>query len=183
MFIQKTHDFDARGDYFSTRPSTAGIIRKRVLFKGGSYLRKYGKCFLVFFLRNSISFHLIINLECALHYSYLDIYISQKIRLCKGGFEPSTYRPNPSLFWARNVVYIVELWFDAKNAIQICQLFWILVKMCKKQWIWQILKKNRRKISTIDLNFQPRKVMDLACWLNRNLPSKSLLHNLIFCEM
>ena len=67
------------------------------------------KCFLVFFLRNSILFHLIINLECALHYRYLDIYISQKIRLCKGGFEPSTYRPYPSLFWARNLVDMLEL--------------------------------------------------------------------------
>ena len=32
------------GGYYSfTRPSTAGIIRVRVLFKGGSYLRKYGR--------------------------------------------------------------------------------------------------------------------------------------------
>ena len=30
------------GYYFFTRPSTAGIIRMRVLFEGGSYMRKYG---------------------------------------------------------------------------------------------------------------------------------------------
>ena len=30
------------GYYLFTRPSTAGIIRVRVLFEGGSYLRKYG---------------------------------------------------------------------------------------------------------------------------------------------
>ena len=52
--IQKTHDFGARGYYFSTRPSTAGIIRVRVLFEGGSYLRKYGK-YVFYFLRASIT--------------------------------------------------------------------------------------------------------------------------------
>ena len=31
------------GYYFFTRPSTAGIIRVRVLFEGGSYMRKYGR--------------------------------------------------------------------------------------------------------------------------------------------
>ena len=31
-----------RGYFFFTRPSSAGIIRMRVLFKGGSYMRKYG---------------------------------------------------------------------------------------------------------------------------------------------
>ena len=31
------------GYYFFTRPSSAGIIRMRVLFEGGSYMRKYGK--------------------------------------------------------------------------------------------------------------------------------------------
>ena len=59
--MQKTRDFDIKdfkvcrfvfeycprgyikgGYYFSIRPSTAGIIRVRVLFEGGSYLRKYG---------------------------------------------------------------------------------------------------------------------------------------------
>ena len=30
------------GYYFFTRSSNAGIIRVRVLFEGGSYLRKYG---------------------------------------------------------------------------------------------------------------------------------------------
>ena len=30
------------GSYFSTKPSTAGIIRVWVLFEGGSYMRKYG---------------------------------------------------------------------------------------------------------------------------------------------
>ena len=55
--IQKTHDFDNMhvivfkfcprgyiegGYYFFIRPSSAGIIRVRVLFEGGSYLRKYG---------------------------------------------------------------------------------------------------------------------------------------------
>ena len=30
------------GHYFFIRPSSAGIIRVRVLFEGGSYLRKYG---------------------------------------------------------------------------------------------------------------------------------------------
>ena len=49
--MQKTRDFVFEycprgyiegGYYFFTRPSTAGIIRMRVLFEGGSYLRKYG---------------------------------------------------------------------------------------------------------------------------------------------
>ena len=31
---------------FFTKPSTVGTIRMRVLFEGGSYLRKYGKHFL-----------------------------------------------------------------------------------------------------------------------------------------
>ena len=30
------------GDYFFIRPSTAGIIRVRVLIEAGSYLRNYG---------------------------------------------------------------------------------------------------------------------------------------------
>ena len=36
------------------------------------------------------------------HCSYLDVYISQKIRFSKGGFESfnSTYTPNPLLFLA-----------------------------------------------------------------------------------
>ena len=33
------------GDYYFTMPSTAGIIRVRVLFEGGSYMRKYGMHF------------------------------------------------------------------------------------------------------------------------------------------
>ena len=50
--MQETRDFVFKycprgyiegGYYFFTRPSTAGIIRVRVLFEGGSYLRKYGK--------------------------------------------------------------------------------------------------------------------------------------------
>ena len=59
------------GDYFSTRPSTAGIIRVRVLFEGGSYLRKYGSCHIcvkiaIFVLKTKFSI-----LFCARLYSKL----------------------------------------------------------------------------------------------------------------
>ena len=43
--------------------------------------------------------------------------------------------------------------------------------------------KNRRKMSVIDLNFQVKKFMILACTLVWNLPSKSPSQSLIFCEM
>ena len=35
-------DISRAGVIFFIRPSTAGIIRVRVLFEGGSYMRKYG---------------------------------------------------------------------------------------------------------------------------------------------
>ena len=36
-------DISRAGIIFFIRPSTAGIIRVRVLFEGRSYMRKYGK--------------------------------------------------------------------------------------------------------------------------------------------
>ena len=44
----KTRDFDNKCiRIFFTRPSFADIIRVRVLFEGGSYLRKYDIYFLI----------------------------------------------------------------------------------------------------------------------------------------
>ena len=37
-------DLSRAGIIFFTRSLTAGIIRMRVLFEGGSYLKKYGIC-------------------------------------------------------------------------------------------------------------------------------------------
>ena len=50
------------GYYFLTRPSTAGIIRVRVLFKGGSYMRKYGTFRLVWYQDSEIQFKLAIHI-------------------------------------------------------------------------------------------------------------------------
>ena len=46
--MQKWLDYCPRGYieggyYLFTRPSSAGIIRMRVLIEGGSYMRKYGR--------------------------------------------------------------------------------------------------------------------------------------------
>ena len=63
------------------------------------------------------------------HCRYLDIYISQKksgfVRvILKANFN-STYRPNPSLFWAGN--------FCIKS--QFKHVFGIAATVCNKQWI------------------------------------------------
>ena len=42
VFKQCPRGYIKGGYYLLTRPSTAGIIRVRVLFEGGSYMRKYG---------------------------------------------------------------------------------------------------------------------------------------------
>ena len=81
------------------------------------------------------------------HCSYLDIYISQKIRLCKGDFEGK-----------------FQFNLQAKS---INFLGW----------------KFRSIILMVNLNFLPKKGMDLACRLIWNFPSKSPLQSLIFCEM
>ena len=49
-------------------------------------------------------------------------------------------------------VDMFELQFDAKITIQICQLFGIAATVCKKQLIWQILQKNRKKMNVIYLH-------------------------------
>ena len=114
------------------------------------------------------SVHLIVGKNhVKTHCSYLNIYISQTIRLCKGDFE-GKFQFNLQaksitflgwkfrsiiliflLFFAEFVkstafytllllfqrVDMFELRFDAKIAIQICQLFGIAATACKKQWI------------------------------------------------
>ena len=104
------------------------------------------------------------------HCSYLDIYISQKIRLCKDDFE-GKFQFN---LQAKSITFLG--WkFRSIIQIQTCQLFGIAATVCKKQWIWQILQKKKeiRKMGITDLNFQPKKWW---IWpvlrLNWNLPSK-----------
>ena len=102
------------------------------------------------------------------HCSYLDIYISQNIRLCKGDFEGKYQTKLQAklinfLIWKFTFILLIfllffaefvkstafytllllfqrvdmfELRFDAKIAIQTCQLFGIAATACKKQWIW-----------------------------------------------
>ena len=74
--------------------------------------------------------------------------------------------------------------FESYFSIKLqCQLIGIKATVCKKQWIWQLLQKNRRKMSIIDLTFQNKKFVVLTCMLVWNLPSKSPLQSLIFCEI
>ena len=127
------------------------------------------------------------------HCSYLDVYISRKIRLCVVDLEDQ-FQSKLIIFFTwkfRSVILIFllffagivkstafytllllfqrvdifELRFDAKIVIQIpCQLIIIAATVCKKQWIWQILQKIEIKwLYIIDMNFQTKKVMDLAC--------------------
>ena len=91
------------------------------------------------------------------HCSYLDIYISQNIRLCrvilKANFKP-TYRPNPSHFFVwkfRSIILIFSYFFAefVKSTVfyTLLLLFQRVDKFCKR----------RSKMSTIDLNFQSKK--------------------------
>jgi len=47
-----------------------------------------------------------------------------------------------------------ELQFNGNNDIT---LFEIAARVCKKQWICQLLQKNSRKMSMIDMDFHVKK--------------------------
>ena len=55
------------GYYFSIRPSTACIIRVRVLFEGGSYMRKYSTWYMSVVYWASCSPHSLVHLQSACH--------------------------------------------------------------------------------------------------------------------
>ena len=101
------------------------------------------------------------------HCSFLDIYISRKIRLCVVDFEGkfqtnlqaklinflvwkfrSTYYANSYLIFFR--ICQIHCFFTycccySKELTDLCQLFGIEAIVCKKQWIWQILQKIEEK--------------------------------------
>ena len=111
------------------------------------------------------------------HCSFLDIYISRKIRLCvvdlQGKFQTNLLaKPINFLVWKFKSIILIfllffaefvkstafytllllfqrvdmfELWFLHQIAIQTCQLFGIAATVCKKHWIWQILRKIEEK--------------------------------------
>ena len=87
------------------------------------------------------------------HCSYLYIYISQNIRLCKGDFEGQFQTTLQAkginfLIWKFRFIILIFLLFFAgvcQIAIQVFQLFRIGLTVWEKHWIWQILQKIEEK--------------------------------------
>ena len=75
-----------------------------------------------------------------------------------------THRPNPSIFGCRfrsiNLIFLLFFEEFVKSTA-----FYTLLLLLQRV--------DMRKMNIIDLTFQPKKLMDLACRLNWNLPSKS----------
>ena len=140
------------------------------------------------------------------------VYISQKIRVCKGDFEGNFHTSVPaSIFWKfRSIIHIFllffagvvkstafctllllfqwldifKLQFDAKMWLKHFNLFEIAVIVFKKQWIWQLLQKIEEKWVYWAWIFRSKSSWYyLAFMLVLNLPSKSPLQSLIVCEM
>ena len=122
------------------------------------------------------------------HWSYLDIYISQKCSWFGRQISNQHTGQTNQLFGLEIQIYHTHFSFIfcricqthcflQKIAIQICQLFGICKSnSVKKQRIWQILQKIEEKwvyLSIIDLNFQTKKMISLTCRLVWNKPSKS----------
>ena len=146
----------------------------------------------------------------AAHCSYLDTYISQKIRLCEGDFEGKFQtRVHASimnfLIWKFRYTYYTHFHSIFCRSCQIhCFLHTVTAISKRLKHLSHIfasncnldmsshsnssnsvqkavdvdlttLAKNSIKMSIIDLNFQTKKCMILACTLVWNLPSKSPL--------
>ena len=104
------------------------------------------------------------------HCSYLDVYISQNIRLCNGDFEgwfQTSLQSSIMIIFIWNIMFILPIFllffvkstafctllllcqkgwyiwvtFFHQIATQTCQLIGIAATVCKKQWIWQLLQK------------------------------------------
>ena len=109
------------------------------------------------------------------HCSYLDIYISQKIRLCVVDVEVK-FQTNlqaklvnflvwkfrsiilifllffvgivkSSAFWTLSMLFQKgwNIWVTFLHQIAILQLFGIAAEVCKKHWIWQLMQKIEEK--------------------------------------
>ena len=81
-------------------------------------------------------------------------------------------------------VDMFELQFDGKMWLKHINLF----EICSSNSVQKAVDlttpaKNRRKMGIINMNFQVKKIIILACRLVWNWPSKSPLQSLIFCEM
>ena len=130
--------------------------------------------------------------------------------ILKANFKP-THKPVSWTFWTENKDLLYSFPSIFGRSFQI-HCFWLTVAAISMLWhiyvaIWyknvtrtfQAVRnssncvqkavdlttpaKNRRKMGIINLNFQIKKFMILACALVWNLPSKSPLQSLIFCEM
>ena len=145
------------------------------------------------------------------HCSYLDIYISQNIRLYfKQAYRPGLHMiifiwkfisiiPIFLLFFAGVVKstafctllllfqrgWYVWVTFFHQIATQTCQLIGIAAIAATVQKAADLTTpaKNRRKMGITDVNFQIKIIIILVCRLVWNRPSKSPLQSLIFCEM
>ena len=127
--------------------------------------------------------------------------------ILKANFKP-TYRPVSWTFWSENsdLLHSFSFYFlqelsnpllfahcccysndltclSCKNVTQTIQSFWNSSDCVIKAVDLTTPAKNRRKMNVIDLNFNIKKFMILACRLVWNLPSKSPSQSLIFREM
>ena len=147
------------------------------------------------------------------HCSYLDIYISQKIRLCVVDLEDKSQTNLQAkllnfLVWKFKSVILIFFYFLQKllNSVLFahCAILWWSIHvshifasnrnsnistLCNSSDRLQKAldltnpAKNRRKLRITDLNFQTKKLRSLAHRLVWNLPSKSTSNSLIFREM
>ena len=122
-------------------------------------------------------------------------------------FKPA-YRPVSWTFWSENSDLLCSFSFyflqELSNSLPFAHIYCYFKKVemleshfCIKLQLEYVMSlesvqkavdlttpaKNRRKISLVNLNFQIKRFMILACTLVWNLPSKSPLQSLIFCEM
>ena len=125
------------------------------------------------------------------HCSYLEIYISQEIRLCEGDFEDKFQTIQASimnfLIWKFRSITLIflqffaglvkstafctlfqwidifKLQFDAKMWLKPFNHFEIAVTVCKKQWLWQSCKKQKENECNRS-DFSDQKVHDTGLY-------------------
>ena len=129
-------------------------------------------------------------LHCTEHTSYLDIYISQKIMCSWFGRQISNQPTGQTyqLFGLEIQIYYTQPFFAEfvkSTAFYTLLLLFQRVDISKLHFDAKITiqmdltnsAKNRRKMSIIDLNFQTKTLISLACRLVWNLTSKSTTHS------